>query len=179
MLKSIMWAGIALVGGLAILLAYAATRPDEFQVSRSINIKAPPDKIFALINDLKAFDRWNPFAKQDPSIALAYSGSESGPGAKSAWTSKGSAGAGTLEITGGQPGSEVKMLLQMTKPIEARNDIIFTLQPDGDSTKVTWAMSGAQPYIGKVISTIISMDTMVGGPFERGLADLKMLTEKQ
>ena len=36
----------------AALLIYAAIRPDTFRVQRSTGIKAPPEKIFALINDL-------------------------------------------------------------------------------------------------------------------------------
>ncbi len=178
MLKIFVWAGIILAGAIGLLLAFAATKPDDFKISRSANIKAPPEKIFALINNLRQFDTWNPFAKQDATIQLSYTGPESGQGAKSTWTSKGSAGAGTLEVTGGNAPSEVKMLLHMTSPIEARNDIVFALQPREGSTDVTWTMSGKQPFIGKVISTIMSMDKMVGGPFEKGLADLRTLAEK-
>jgi hypothetical protein len=50
-------AAIAMVAG---ILAYAATRPDAFQLARSIMIDAPPEKIFALINDLRRFNTWNP-----------------------------------------------------------------------------------------------------------------------
>ena len=41
---------------LAGLLAYAATRPDNFQVERSLVINAPPEKIFALIEPFADFD---------------------------------------------------------------------------------------------------------------------------
>jgi hypothetical protein len=42
----------------AALLAYAATKPDTFHVQRSTNIKAPPEKIFALIEDLHSSSIW-------------------------------------------------------------------------------------------------------------------------
>ena len=35
----------------AALLVYAATRPDSMHVERAARIKAPPEKIFPLIND--------------------------------------------------------------------------------------------------------------------------------
>jgi hypothetical protein len=35
------------------VLAFAATRPDSFRVQRTASIKAPPEKIYALISDLK------------------------------------------------------------------------------------------------------------------------------
>ena len=38
------------------VLVFAATRPDSFRVQRTTSIKAPPEKVFALINDLKG---WN------------------------------------------------------------------------------------------------------------------------
>ena len=48
------------------ILAYAATLPDTFRVQRSVGIKAPPEKIFPLINELKTMNEWNPFAKRTP-----------------------------------------------------------------------------------------------------------------
>ena len=48
MLKTIL---IAAVAALALLLIYAATRPDSFRVERSTRINAQPDKVFALINE--------------------------------------------------------------------------------------------------------------------------------
>ena len=39
---------VVLVAG---ILVYAATKPDSFRVQRTASIKAPPDKIFLLIND--------------------------------------------------------------------------------------------------------------------------------
>ena len=177
MLNYLIWTAIIVLGAAGILLVYAATRPDDFRISRSVNIKAPPEKIFPLINDLRVFNSWNPFAKQDPLIQLTYSGADSGAGAQNAWVGK-KAGKGWLEITGGTGPSIINMALHMEKPIKADNDIVFQLQPKDGSTDVSWTMSGTQPYIGKVLSTIISMDKMCGRPFEQGLADLKAIAEK-
>jgi len=43
---------------------------------------------------------------------------------------------------------------------------------------VTWTMDGASPYIGKLISVFVNMDTMIGKDFETGLANLKVIAEK-
>ena len=67
--------GLVIVVGVAGILIYAAMLPKDFQVSRSIAIDAPPETIFPLINDLRRFNEWNPFAKQDPTIAITYDGS--------------------------------------------------------------------------------------------------------
>jgi hypothetical protein len=64
------------------------------------------------------------------------------------------------------------------KPFEAHNIAEFTLEPRGNSTTVTWAMYGPNPYIAKVMHIFFSMDRMVGKQFEDGLANLKTLVEK-
>jgi hypothetical protein len=174
---------VGIIAGLVAIiligvLAYAATLPDTFRVQRSVAIKAPPDKVFPLINNLKTMNEWNPFAKQDPTIKLVYSGPASGKGAANDWDSDGHAGKGRLEITESAPSSQVTMRLDMVKPMEGHNTIVFALQPQTDGTNVTWSMTGACPFITKVIQVFVSMDRMIGGTFEKGLADLKAMAEK-
>ena len=51
-----MFRGIAIVVVvIAALLAYAAIQPDTFRVERATSIKAPPEKVFALINDYRGW----------------------------------------------------------------------------------------------------------------------------
>lgn len=71
------------------------------------------------------------------------------------------------------------MQLDMLKPLEAHNTVVFTLRPTTpNNTAVTWAMTGDRPFIGKVLDAVLNMDRMVGGEFEAGLADLKAQAEK-
>ena len=55
----------------------------------------------------------------------------------------------------------------------------FTLEPRGQSTLVTWLMTGPNLFIGKLMSVFINMDRMVGKQFETGLANLKSLAERK
>ncbi len=177
MLKLLLWSAAILAAGIAGLLVYAATLPDRFGISRTANIKAPPEKIFPLIQDLQAFNTWNPFLKMDPQSKLAYTDIKRGKGASYTFDG-GKAGTGSIEIAGVKPASEVEMILHMKKPLEAHNRLVFSLQRKGETTDVTWSMSGEHPLIGRMLSVIMSMDKMVGVPFENGLADLKSLVEK-
>ena len=174
---------VGIIAGLVAIvvigvLAYAATLPDTFRVQRTVSIKAPPERIFPFINNLKTMNEWNPFAKQDPTIRITYSGPAGGKGAANDWDSDGRAGQGRLEITDSAPPSQVTMRLDMIKPMEGHNTIVFALQPQADGTNVTWSMTGTCPYIAKVIQVFLSMDRMIGGEFEKGLADLKAMAEK-
>lgn len=87
-------------------------------------------------------------------------------------------GTGSLEIIDTSPLRKVAMKLIMIKPFAAENLVEFTLEPQGDTTYATWAMTGSTPLLGKVVHLFIDMDKMVGTDFETGLADLKALAEK-
>ena len=170
---------LLVLGVIALLLIVAATRPDRFRVQRTAVIKAPAAKIFALINDLKSFNNWNPYERKDPGIEGSYSGPASGVGAAYAWEGR-KVGAGRMEIIAAEVPSQVTMKLDFLKPFQAQNTAEFTLQAQGDNlTIVTWAMHGPSPYLSKLIGVVINMDTMIGKDFEAGLANLKALTESR
>ena len=168
---------IAVVLALAALLGYAATRPDEFAVSRSLRIAAPPERLFAHINDLRAMNRWNPFVQQDPELKGDYAGPASGPGASYTFEGRKS-GSGRIAITEAQAPSQVTMQLDMTAPMEGHNRILFTLRPVDGQTEVTWAMSGRTNFVSKLIGVFVNVDRMVGGHFDKGLQQLKALAEQ-
>ncbi len=168
---------IALVALLAIILIYAATRPDTIHVERSTNIKAAPEKIFPLINDFRLWDEWTPYNK-DPAMKKTYSGSASGKGSMYAWDGNKDVGQGEISITDSTPPHEIALDLHMIKPFEGRNSVVFTLSKSGDSTQVTWSLVGKQNYIAKIMGLMFNMDKMVGGDFEVGLAKLKVVAEK-
>jgi len=121
---------------------------------------------------------WNPFVEPDPAIKIAYSGPDSGKGAAHTWSGNGKVGEGRIEITDAAPSSRVTMRLDMLKPMKASNLVEFTLQPTGDSTAVSWAMSGRQPFMAKLMTVFIDCDKMVGSQFEKGLGKLKAIAER-
>ena len=166
---------IALVAG---VLAYAATKPDSIRVQRATSIKAPPEKIFALINDFHSWSAWSPYEGLDPMMKRTYSGAANGTGAVYEWDGNSNVGKGRMEITATSPPSKVMIKLDFLKPFEAHNFAEFTLEPKGDATDVIWAMYGPSNYVSKLMSVFFSMDSMVGKSFEAGLANLKTAAEK-
>ncbi|MED5618976.1 SRPBCC family protein [Ideonella sp. BN130291] len=176
MLKTLALA-LALAAALAFLLIVAAARPDTFEVQRSASIQAPPDTVFGLINDLRAFSTWSPYEKKDPAMKKHYSGPVAGRGAAQAWEGNREVGKGRLEITDVAAPSRVTMELHMIEPLEGRNTVVFTLQPHAGATHVTWSMHGPAPYISKLMGMFFDMDSMIGRDFEAGLAELKRVAE--
>ncbi len=178
MLKALAIIGVIVVGAIAGILIYATTQPDTFRVQRTVSIKAPPEKIFALINDFKAWPLWSPYEKKDPAMKRSYSAVTAGKGATYAWEGNKEVGQGSMEIMESSP-AKVVTRLDFTKPFEAHNNGEFILEPKADkTTSVTWAIHGPMPFLSKVICTFMSMDSMIGKDFEQGLASLKAAVEK-
>jgi len=163
---------------LACILIYAALKPGSFRVQRTVTIEAPPEKIFPFINDYHNWPSWSPYEKLDPDIKRTYSGPPSGTGAVCEWDGNSRAGRGRMEITESIPSSKVTIRLDFSRPMEGHNVAEFTLRPTGNSTDVTWAMSGPMPYVAKLMTVFFSMDKMVGKEFETGLGNLKAVAEK-
>lgn len=175
MLKKI---AIIVVVLIAAILIFAATRPDDFHVQRAASIKAPPEKVFALINDFNRWGAWSPWEKKDPAMKRTFGAATSGKGAKYAWEGNKDVGKGSMEIAESSPSSKVTIKLDFIEPFEGHNIVDFTLEPKGDSTNVTWSMHGPMPFISKVISVFCNMDSMIGKDFEAGLSNLKAAAEK-
>ena len=175
MLKTILIVIVVIVAG---VLGFAATKPDTFSVQRSTRIKAPPDKIFAVINDFHRWPDWSPWEKLDPTMKRTQSGAASGKGAIYEWDGNSKAGAGRMEIIESSPASKLGIQLDFIKPFEGHNIAEFSLTPEADSTRVDWVMRGPTPFVSKVMQVFVSMDTLIGKDFEEGLANLKALTEK-
>jgi uncharacterized protein YndB with AHSA1/START domain len=169
---------IAIVVLIAAVLIFAATRPDTFRVERSASIKAPPEKIFAILNDFQKWGSWSPWEKKDPAMKRTFGATTSGKGARYAWDGNKDVGKGSMEIAESSPPSALTIKLDFIEPFEGHNIVDFALEPKGDSTNVTWILHGPMPFISKVISVFCSMDSMIGKDFEAGLANLKAVAEQ-
>jgi hypothetical protein len=170
---------IAAVLALAIaaVLILASRKPDTLRVQRAASIHAPPEKIFALINDFHAWRAWSPYEDRDPNLQRTYSGAASGKGAVYEWAGNRQVGSGRMEILDAPAPNRVAIKLDFFTPFEGHNTAEFTLLPQGDATNVTWLMHGPAPLMSKVMQVFMNMDNMIGKDFATGLANLKRITE--
>jgi Polyketide cyclase / dehydrase and lipid transport len=169
---------VVLAIAIAVVLILAASKPATFRVERAIDVKAPPEKIFALINDFHQWVSWSPYENKDPAMKRSYSGAESGKGAVYGWEGNGNVGAGRMEILEESIPSKILIKLDFFKPFEGHNTAEFTMLPQGGATHLSWVMRGPAPFISKLMQVFMNLDHMVGKDFETGLANLKKLTEK-
>jgi hypothetical protein len=174
MLKIIL---IALAVIIVVLAIVIAIQPGDFRVARSATMSAPPQVIFAQVDDLRKWEAWNPWQKVDPAMKLTFAGPPAGPGASYSWAGDKNVGEGRLTITESRPNDLVRIKLEFMKPFAATNIATFTFKPKGNQTAVTWSMEGKNNYFAKALHLVMNMDRMVGGEFEKGLADMKKVAE--
>lgn len=160
------------------ILGLALMQPDSFTVQRSAAINAPPAKVMGYLNDFHQWEAWSPWEKLDPNMQRTFAGAASGQGAVYGWSGNDEVGQGRMEIVENAVPTHLAIKLDFIKPFESSNRTEFKLQPQGDSTLVTWTMSGPSQFVTKLMSVFVSMDKMIGKDFEKGLAQLKQVAEK-
>lgn len=174
MLKKIF---IALAAVIGLLIVIVALQPADFRVSRSTTIAAPAPLVFAQVYDFHKWEAWSPWAKLDPSMKTTYSGAPAGVGAVYAWSGNDQVGEGRMTLSETRPDDLIRIDLQFIKPFAANNITEFVFKPEADKTQVTWNMSGKNNFMSKAFGLFMNMDKMIGGDFEKGLAQLKSVAE--
>jgi polyketide cyclase/dehydrase/lipid transport protein len=160
-----------------VFVIVVALQRSEFRVARSATISAPPPAVFAQVNDFHKWEAWNPWGKIDPAMKQTYEGAAAGVGAIYTWTGNNEVGEGRMTITESRPSDLVRIKLEFFKPFAATNTAEFTFKSEGNQTAVTWSMTGAKNFMAKAIHLFMNMDKMIGGQFEKGLAEMKAIAE--
>jgi hypothetical protein len=168
---------IALAVAVTAFVAFVATRPGEFRISRSGTLPAPAAAVFPHVNDLRKWEAWSPWARLDPSAKSTFEGPAAGTGAIMSWIGNKNVGEGRMTIVESRPNELVRFKLEFFKPFKATNTAEFTFKPEGNQTAVTWSMFGTNNFMAKAINVFINCDEMVGGQFEQGLANLRAVVE--
>ena len=168
---------IALAVIVVVFVVIIAIQPSDFRITRSASFAAPPEAVFAQVNDLHNWEAWSPWAKLDPAAKSTYDGPAAGVGAAFTWSGNNKIGEGRMTIIESRPNELVRFKLDFLKPFKASNTAEFTFKPEANQTAVTWSMYGKNSFIGKAIGLFMNCDKMVGGQFEQGLAQMKSVAE--
>jgi hypothetical protein len=171
---------LTLVVAIAIFAVVVALQPAEYSITRSATIAAPPADVFAHVNDLRKWDAWSPWARLDPAAKYTYGGPPAGVDSTVAWAGNDKVGEGQMTITESRPAEYVAIKLEFVKPFADTCKTEFAFKPAAaNATGVTWTMSGHRNFMAKAICLFMDMEKMVGGDFERGLAQMKTVAESQ
>jgi Polyketide cyclase / dehydrase and lipid transport len=172
----LIFAGIVALA-LIVLVIVIAMRPDDFRVARTVSMAAPASKVFPHVNDFHLWQAWSPYDKRDPAMQRTYDGAIAGTGAIYAWNGNNDVGEGRSTITESRANELIRIKLEFMRPFAGTNTAEFTFVPQGSGTAVTWALIGKYNFMTKAMGLVMSMDKMIGGDFEQGLASLKAIVE--
>jgi uncharacterized protein YndB with AHSA1/START domain len=163
---------------IAVLLGIAAGKPNTFTIKRSTEIEAAPETVWAYLEDFRRWTAWSPWEDMDPAMEKSYGGPATGVGSTYAWHGDKKVGAGHMEITEAKAPTKLALTLTMLRPFPATNTVEFFVTPlDGGVVRTAWVMTGAMPFMSKLMSVFFNMDKLVGKDFEKGLARLKAAAE--
>ena len=168
---------IGLVLVIILLVVVVALQSSHYRVERSATMNAPASVVFAQVNDFHKWSAWSPWEKIDPAMKRTFDGAPAGTGAGYAWVGNSEVGEGRMTITESHPSDLIKIKLEFLKPFAATSETVFTFKPEGNQTKVTWTMDGDKNFMAKAIHMFMNIDKMVGGDFEKGLAQMKTVAE--
>ena len=129
------------------------------------------------MNDFHNWKAWNPWARLDPAMKQGYEGAPAGPGAVYTWAGNNEVGEGRMTLTESRPNDSIRIRLDFLKPFRGTSLAEFTFKPEGDRTVVTWSMTGQNNFMAKAVHLFMDMDKMIGGNFEKGLAQMKAVVE--
>ncbi len=170
------WLLVIGLGLAATVFGGALMLPPGFTVVRSIEIAAPPERVWPLLQDPRAWQRWTVWNRRDPGMAMSYSGPASGAGAGWAWKSV-TEGDGRMSFTEAVAGQRLAYDLHFPE-WDSRSTGDLTLEPTPAGTRVRWTMHGSMGR--SLVSRWFGLlgDRLVGPDFEAGLANLKAEVER-
>jgi uncharacterized protein YndB with AHSA1/START domain len=176
MKKFLLGVAYVLIALVVVFMGGAYTLPGEAVVERQITIAAPPEKVFAIVGDLKRFPEFSPWAELDPGLQYRFEGPEIGIGQKMSWISDNrQVGSGSQTVVDYQPNTRFATTLDFGDMGDAFAYI--TLKPVDNDTSVTWGFKSLlrnplERWMGLVYDRVFGPDN------EKGLAKLKAIVEK-
>lgn len=177
MLKTILIVLAVVVVAFGVVVAMQS---EDFTVSRSRVIDAPPALVFEYVNDLKLSQTWSPWLEKDPNPELKYSEKVAGEGAWFTWNGNEELGEGKLTIVESKPLERVKCRLEFTRPMKDTGEAIYVLKPVGDNkTEITWTMTSKKDFVKKAFCLVLRPERMVTQAFDKGLANLNAVVTKK
>lgn len=163
---------IYLIGGvIALVIVGGLMLPRHTRIVVTHEMDAYPAAVFALVNDLRRVQLWDPVTEADPNARVVYSGPARGVGASMTWDGS-VIGMGTQTITVSEPVAQVSTSINNGEAITW-----FELRGNGDRTSVSWGYETDHGYnvAGRYLAWFLR--NSLQQKYESGLVRLARLAE--
>ena len=142
----------------------------KMHMKKSIDINAPAEKVYSILNDFNHWRPWSPWLIQEPEAEDKVLES----GKFNEWDGK-RVGAGNMRIVSEAPNKSVDYDLTFLKPWKSTAKVKFEIKPNEDDTSVSWIMDSSLPFFMFWMKKL--MVELVGMDYQRGLNMLKEYVE--
>ena len=139
---------------------YVATRPSEYEVKRTIVIKAPLSLVYNTVNEYKTWSKWGPWRENDETFTSEFPKETSGKNSGYSWTSRfeGNGNIKTIDL------SENKFINQTIFTVRrGEANSIWQFESVAEGTKVTWTKNGTLDFNSKAFFTTMGDSELVFG----------------
>ena len=184
MLRTVARPGVIVAGILALLAAAfliaGILLPGTVEVTRTIEIDAPPEAVFPLVNNLEAWTEWTPWGEVDSRLE----GPAEGSGARRVWDDP-ALGSGSLTLIDARapasPGAPAPASVDYLVEVEdaaIRFEGTISIEASGPGSIVSWterADLGWNPILGW---TALTLDESQGRQLDESLERLRQLAER-
>lgn len=172
MKRFVRWAMGILIALVLVFAGGAYVLPGSVAIQRQIEIEAPPEKVFAILGDLRRMNEYSPWADMDPATTYSYAGPDAAVGQKMSWVSA-RLGNGSMLMTERVASRRVAYDLNFDGSAARAS---FELSAAGTGTSVTWGFRSdldnpLERWLG------LMFDRWIGTDYEMGLAKLKAVAE--
>ena len=162
---------------LALLFIGALFLPSRYDYRWTVDIEAPPEKVYATVADFNSWQHWDVWYGRDPQAKFQISGKPGEPGHARSWEGP-LMGKGRFHIVGVQRPVEVTILMEVREPnvLHLDQKFIIVPLPQGGSS-LTWSVSGELVYpLGRLLGLFFK--GFIEPDFLDSLANLKNYLEK-
>lgn len=163
---------------LVILFANAQTLSSEYVIEANEVMDAPTNDVYALISNLKSWEKWSPWKEMDSTMVLEFSKNE-GPYAVKDWLSwQSKSGNGKMIISENSENSFFSYTLSV-EGMSSSSNCYFSLSNAENKTFVIWSMKGSRTSLEKVFWLYLGIEEDIQEHLKRGLGNIKKLAENK
>jgi len=162
---------VVIIALVVLFLVVALFVPKEYTVTRSIEVKSNKQTVYNYMKNLANFDQWSPWAEMDPNMKIEITGNTGEVGNLYKWEGNDDVGKGSMEIIR-LTADSIVIKLMFIEPFESESITYYAFEDLGQTTKITWGMSGRNGYPWNLLATLMGMKKMIGDDFDKGLIKL-------
>lgn len=177
-MKILLFLILAVLGIIVLLLVLALFIKKQHFVKRDIIINAPVSKVYDFLKHLKNQDKFNKWAKDDPSRNWQYKGEDGNIGFVISWNGNKNVGEGEKEIIDLIENKKVATQIRFIRPMRMTADIIFeTESTDNGQTNLSMINTGTMKYPMNIFVPMAEKN--FPKDMDESLSSLKKLLEDQ